>query len=164
MGIVLVGWAASQRLTRLRKVRRRRRGYGTLVSHSVPPYARAGLYSTLASTRELLGDYLGDIRRDAELRAPIADAIGAAGLYADLPAPRFVGADSNGALSGDDWPRGEELTEEWVACFDGYAREAYDYLGVLRDRLFSEGVVIRNLDNEPCVLRAPMIRDLDNEP
>ena len=45
-------------------------------------------------------------------------------------------------------PRGEELTEEWVARFDGYAREAYDYLGVLRDRLFSEGVVIRNLDNE----------------
>lgn len=32
----------------------KRRGYGTIVSHNVPPYGRAGLYKQLAELRALL--------------------------------------------------------------------------------------------------------------
>lgn len=35
----------------------KRRGYGTLVSHNVPPYSRAGLYKELQAMRGLLADY-----------------------------------------------------------------------------------------------------------
>jgi len=35
----------------------KRRGYGTLVSHNVPPYSRAGLYKELVSLRGLMADY-----------------------------------------------------------------------------------------------------------
>ena len=32
----------------------KRRGYGTIVSHNVPPYGRAGLYKQLSELRALL--------------------------------------------------------------------------------------------------------------
>ena len=35
----------------------KRRGYGTIISHNVPPYGRAGLYKQLAALRELLQEY-----------------------------------------------------------------------------------------------------------
>ena len=38
----------------------KRRGYGTIVSHNVPPYSRAGLYKQLAVLKELLGEYRED--------------------------------------------------------------------------------------------------------
>lgn len=37
----------------------KRRGYGTIVSHNVPAYSRAGLYKDLAQLKELLGEYRG---------------------------------------------------------------------------------------------------------
>ena len=38
----------------------KRRGYATIVSHNVPPYARAGLYKDLASLKELLVAFRDD--------------------------------------------------------------------------------------------------------
>ena len=35
----------------------KRRGYATIVSHNVPPYARAGLYSSLKQLKELIAEY-----------------------------------------------------------------------------------------------------------
>jgi magnesium chelatase subunit H len=35
----------------------KRRGYGTLISHNVPPYSRAGLYKELVTLRGLMSDY-----------------------------------------------------------------------------------------------------------
>ncbi|GFR42159.1 hypothetical protein Agub_g3011 [Astrephomene gubernaculifera] len=35
----------------------KRRGYGTIVSHNVPPYGRAGLYKQLATLRDQLAEY-----------------------------------------------------------------------------------------------------------
>lgn len=44
----------------------KRRGYGTIVSHNVPPYGRAGLYKQMATLRELLAEY----REDPEVQVP----------------------------------------------------------------------------------------------
>ena len=41
----------------------KRRGYGTLVSHNVPPYSRAGLYKDLLALRRLLADFYEDMGR-----------------------------------------------------------------------------------------------------
>lgn len=35
----------------------KRRGYGTIVSHNVPPYGRAGLYKQLSEVRGLVAEY-----------------------------------------------------------------------------------------------------------
>lgn len=35
----------------------KRRGYGTIVSHNVPPYGRAGLYKQLLEVRSLVAEY-----------------------------------------------------------------------------------------------------------
>jgi hypothetical protein len=61
-------------------------GYGTIVSHNVPPYGRAGLYRQTAELRDLLNDYREDpVSNDAALRGPIFDLIASAGLDADCP-------------------------------------------------------------------------------
>ena len=51
----------------------KRRGFGTIVSHNVPPYGRAGLYKTLAELRSLLQEHRegGPDGRNV-LREPIA--------------------------------------------------------------------------------------------
>lgn len=35
----------------------KRRGYGTIVSHNVPPYGRSGLYKQLAQLKDLISEY-----------------------------------------------------------------------------------------------------------
>ena len=44
----------------------KRRGYGTIISHNVPPYGRAGLYKQTAELRELLGEYREDPKTNFE--------------------------------------------------------------------------------------------------
>ena len=64
----------------------KRRGYGTIVSHNVPPYGRAGLYRQTAELRGLLTEYREDKETNFEaLRGPIFDLIASAGLDADCP-------------------------------------------------------------------------------
>lgn len=47
----------------------KRRGYGTIVSHNVPPYGRSGLYKQLAGLKELLGEYREEPRSARQLKA-----------------------------------------------------------------------------------------------
>lgn len=44
----------------------RRRGYAAIVSHGVPPYARAGLYKQLAQMRVLLDEYDNETGREGD--------------------------------------------------------------------------------------------------
>ena len=62
----------------------KRRGYGTLVSYNVPPYARAGLYAELARAQLLLGEYRADPETEAALRPTLADLFRSTGLDSDV--------------------------------------------------------------------------------
>ena len=106
----------------------KRRGYGTIVSHNVPPYGRAGLYKQLfelqarrAALRVLLAVFLVTgtfhpappsqalLRESREspsdeaaapLRAPIAALLEASGLWKDVPLRHFPSAGARGNGNG----------------------------------------------------------------
>ncbi|MEO0836964.1 MAG: magnesium chelatase subunit H, partial [Cyanobacteria bacterium J06642_3] len=61
----------------------KRRGYGTLISHNVPPYGRAGLYKELISLRELIAEYREDPEKNTGLRDIIVQKIIDTGLEQD---------------------------------------------------------------------------------
>jgi magnesium chelatase subunit H len=110
----------------------RRRGYGVLISHNVPPYGRAGLYKELVSLRELIAEYREDPEKNYGLKEAIVKKITDTGLDADCP----FGAAKQLGLS---------LTLETVrlfsqAAFNHYLVELYEYLQVLENRLFSTGL------------------------
>lgn len=49
----------------------KRRGYGVLISHNVPPYGRAGLYKELMALKELINEYREDNEKNALLKEDI---------------------------------------------------------------------------------------------
>ncbi len=55
----------------------KRRGYGTIVSHNVPPYGRAGLYKQLTTLKQLLQEYRE--KPDCSLKGPIIDTLNLTG-------------------------------------------------------------------------------------
>jgi magnesium chelatase subunit H len=63
----------------------KRRGYGVLISHNVPPYGRAGLYKDLVALRELIAEYREDPDKNDVLREAICKKITDTGLEADCP-------------------------------------------------------------------------------
>jgi len=63
----------------------KRRGYGVLISHNVPPYARAGLYKELMSLREIMAEYRQDREKNAALIEIIIQKIIDLGLERDCP-------------------------------------------------------------------------------
>jgi len=63
----------------------KRRGYGTIVSHNVPPYGRAGLYKQLAALKELVNEYRESPDVSSSLRRPILDTLTTSGLTEDCP-------------------------------------------------------------------------------
>jgi magnesium chelatase subunit H len=114
----------------------KRRGYGVIISHNVPPYGRAGLYKQTAQLRELLNEYRENPSENAALRGTIFDVVVAAGLDSDCP---YVAADAD---ASEPLPRmtpelADSLSQD---AFDAYVSELYTYLGVLENRLFSEGL------------------------
>lgn len=117
----------------------KRRGYGVLISHNVPPYGRAGLYKELAALRELIGEYREDPQKNAGLQEVICQKIADAGLSADCPleeAKKF----------------GISFNAENARLFsrevlDRYFRQIYEYLQVVEQRLFSSG--LHTLGAEP---------------
>ena len=116
----------------------KRRGYGTIVSHNVPPYGRAGLYRQTAELRGLLTEYREDKETNFEaLRGPIFDLIASAGLDADCPFMDEVSGQKI-RITSETIENGE--TEVSTAAFEKYASDLYAYLGVLENRLFSEGL------------------------
>ncbi|MEH1890450.1 MAG: magnesium chelatase subunit H [Nostoc sp.] len=110
----------------------KRRGYGVLISHNVPPYGRAGLYKELVALRDLISEYREDPRKNYVLKEGICKKIVDSGLDADCP---FEDAKRLGIA----------FTPENVRMFSGHAFddylvELYEYLQILENRLFSSGL------------------------
>jgi magnesium chelatase subunit H len=110
----------------------KRRGYGVLVSHNVPPYGRADLYKELAALKDLIAEYREDPAKNDVLREGICKKIVDAGIDADCP---FAEAKRLGI----------EFTPENARMFSAHAfqdyfLELYDYLLILENRLFSSGL------------------------
>ncbi|MEH1873773.1 magnesium chelatase subunit H [Nostoc sp.] len=119
----------------------KRRGYGVLISHNVPPYGRAGLYKELVALRDLISEYREDPQKNYVLKEGICKKIVDSGLDADCP---FEDAKRLGIA----------FTPENVRmfsnhAFDVYLVELYEYLQVLENRLFSSGLhVLGEAPNE----------------
>ena len=110
----------------------KRRGYGVLISHNIPPYSRAGLYKELVSLRELISEYREDPQKNSGLREGIFKKIFDTGLNSDCP---FEYGKKLGI----------EFTPENARMFsadivNSYFVEIYNYLQVIEQRLFSSGL------------------------
>jgi magnesium chelatase subunit H len=110
----------------------KRRSYGVLVSHNVPPYGRADLYKELAALKDLIAEYREDPTKNDVLREGICKKIVDAGINTDCP---FAEARQLGI----------EFTPENARMFSAhtfqdYVVDLYDYLLVLENRLFSSGL------------------------
>ncbi|MEM7793600.1 MAG: magnesium chelatase subunit H, partial [Cyanobacteria bacterium P01_C01_bin.118] len=110
----------------------KRRGYGVLVSHNVPPYGRAGLYKELITLRELIAEFREDPQANRVLQDAILTKITDTGLAADCPLAELK-------TQGLDFtPENAKLFSN--AVLDQYFVELYEYLQVLENRLFSSGL------------------------
>jgi len=110
----------------------KRRGYGVLISHNVPPYGRAGLYKELVALRDLISEYREDPQKNYLLKEAICKKIVDTGLDADCPLE-------------DARKLGIAFTPENVRMFSAdvfnhYLVKLYEYLQVLENRLFSSGL------------------------
>jgi magnesium chelatase subunit H len=110
----------------------KRRGYGVLISHNVPPYGRAGLYKELVALRELISEYREDPDQNFALKEVICKKIADTGLASDCPFAELKEMGmaltyENVRLLGDD-------------KFIRYLGELYAYLQVIENRLFSSGL------------------------
>ncbi|RZM82066.1 magnesium chelatase subunit H [Leptolyngbya iicbica] len=112
----------------------KRRGYGVLISHNVPPYGRAGLYKDLVALRELIAEYREDPDKNDVLREAICKKITDTGLEADCPFPeaRQLGMDFS--------PETARMFSKDALL--AYFAMLYEYLQVLENRLFSSGLHI----------------------
>jgi magnesium chelatase subunit H len=110
----------------------KRRGYGVLISHNVPPYGRAGLYKELMTIRDLIAEFREDPEKNYALRDSICQKIIDTGIESDCPF-------TEGRKQGIDF------TLENVKLFSRYALtdyfvKVYHYLQVVEQRLFSSGL------------------------
>jgi magnesium chelatase subunit H len=117
----------------------KRRGYGVLISHNVPPYGRAGLYKELVTLRELISEYREDMEKNYALKDVIITKIVDTGLNADC---KFK----------DGEKLGIEFNLENAKLFskkviNEYFVQVYEYLQVVEQRLFSSG--LHTLGNPP---------------
>ncbi|MEH2374167.1 magnesium chelatase subunit H [Nostoc sp.] len=110
----------------------KRRGYGVLISHNVPPYGRAGLYKELVALRDLISEYREDPQKNYVLKEAICKKIVDSGLDADCP---FLEAKRLGIAFTP-----ENVRMFSTHAFDDYLVELYGYLQVLENRLFSSGL------------------------
>ncbi|MEH2329389.1 magnesium chelatase subunit H [Nostoc sp.] len=110
----------------------KRRGYGVLISHNVPPYGRAGLYKELVALRDLISEYREDPQKNYVLKEGICKKIVDSGLDADCP---FEDAKRLGIAFTP-----ENVRMFSSHAFDDYLVELYGYLQVLENRLFSSGL------------------------
>ncbi|ARV61047.1 magnesium chelatase subunit H [Nostocales cyanobacterium HT-58-2] len=112
----------------------KRRGYGVLISHNVPPYGRAGLYKELVALRDLISEYREDPEKNYPLKEAICKKIADTGLDADCP---FEDAKRLGIAFTP-----ENIRMFSAHAFDDYLVKLYEYLQVLENRLFSSGLHI----------------------
>ncbi|MBD2742872.1 magnesium chelatase subunit H [Coleofasciculus sp. FACHB-1120] len=110
----------------------KRRGYGVLISHNVPPYGRAGLYKELVSLRDLISEYREDPEKNYALKEAICKKIVDTGVDADCP---FEDAKRLGIFFT---PENARMFSADI--FNSYLVKLYEYLQVLENRLFSSGL------------------------
>ncbi|MFY7805991.1 MAG: magnesium chelatase subunit H, partial [Limnoraphis robusta] len=110
----------------------KRRGYGVLISHNVPPYSRAGLYKELISLRDLIAEYREDPQKNSALQEAISKKIVDTGLEVDCP---FVDAKKLGIEFSPETAR---LFS--VESLSQYFIKVYEYLQIVEQRLFSSGL------------------------
>ncbi|PMB25188.1 magnesium chelatase subunit H [Fischerella thermalis CCMEE 5198] len=110
----------------------KRRGYGVLISHNVPPYGRAGLYKELVVLRDLIAEYREDPQKNYALKEAICKKVVDTGLDADCP---FEDAKRLGILFTP-----ENVRMFSAHAFNDYLVKLYEYLQVLESRLFSSGL------------------------
>ncbi len=124
----------------------KRRSYGVLISHNVPPYGRAGLYKELMTLGELIGEYREEPDKNQVLEPIIVQKIVDAGLEKDC---KFSAGSALGI----------EFTTENARLFSrhvlrDYFSQVYDYLQVVEQRLFSSGL--------HCLGQPPTPEELDS--
>ncbi|EKQ67639.1 cobaltochelatase CobN subunit [Leptolyngbyaceae cyanobacterium JSC-12] len=124
----------------------KRRGYGVLISHNVPPYGRAGLYKELMHLRDLIAEYREDPEKNYALKSAICQKIVDSGLDADCPF-----AESK-RLGIEFTPENANLFS--AEAFHRYLVKLYEYLQVLENRLFSSGLHILGQPPTPDQLEA----------
>ncbi|MEM8778961.1 MAG: magnesium chelatase subunit H, partial [Cyanobacteria bacterium P01_G01_bin.49] len=110
----------------------KRRGYGVLISHNVPPYGRAGLYKELMALRELIAEYREDPEKNEILREGIIQKIVDSGLVADC---KF----EEGRKLGIDFTI-ENAKLFSKHALNNYFLKVYEYLQIVEQRLFSSGL------------------------
>ena len=110
----------------------KRRGYGVLISHNVPPYGRAGLYKELMALRDLIAEYREDTAKNYVLKDAICKKILDSGLEADCP---FDDAGKLGIAFSF-----ENVGMFSADAFNRYLVKLYEYLQVVECRLFSSGL------------------------
>ena len=110
----------------------KRRGYGVLISHNVPPYSRAGLYKELISLRDLIAEYREDPQKNSALQEAISKKIVDSGINVDCP---FTEAKKLGIEFSPETAR---LFS--VEVLSQYFIQVYNYLQVVEQRLFSSGL------------------------
>jgi magnesium chelatase subunit H len=110
----------------------KRRGYGVLISHNVPPYGRAGLYKELMTLRDLIAEYREDPQKNYALKEAICKKIVDTGLDADCP---FEDAKKLGIAFTP-----ENAGMFSAHAFNDYLVKLYEYLQVVEQRLFSSGL------------------------
>jgi len=110
----------------------KRRGYGVLISHNVPPYSRAGLYKELITLRELIGEYREDPEKNYALREAIIQKIIDTGLDADC---RFTPGEKLGIAFNLENARLFSKN-----AINNYFLQVYEYLQIVEQRLFSSGL------------------------
>ncbi|NEP02755.1 MAG: magnesium chelatase subunit H [Symploca sp. SIO2E9] len=110
----------------------KRRGYGVLISHNVPPYGRAGLYKELMALRDLISEYREEPEKNYALKEGICKKIVDTGLEADCP---FEDAQKLGIAFT---PENAQMFSNH--SFNDYLLKLYEYLQVVESRLFSTGL------------------------
>ncbi|WP_413166523.1 magnesium chelatase subunit H [Capilliphycus salinus ALCB114379] len=110
----------------------KRRGYGVLISHNVPPYSRAGLYKELVSLRDLIAEYREDPQKNSALQEAISKKIVDTGLDVDCP---FEEAKKLGIEFSPETARMFS-----VESLSQYFLKVYEYLQIVEQRLFSSGL------------------------
>lgn len=119
----------------------KRRGYGVLISHNVPPYGRAGLYKELMALRDLICEFREDTEKKYALKDAICQKIVDTGLDADC---KF----EEGEKLGIDFTvENARLFSKNSLC--RYFVKVYDYLQIVEQRLFSSGLhILGNVPDE----------------
>lgn len=102
----------------------KRRGYGTILSHNVPPYGRAGLYKQLAELKGLLDEARELKETGTGLREAIVNLLETSGLNEDCP---FQSSDPNFEMKLETVDAIEE------DAFQNYLSQLYQYLMVSKE-------------------------------